>query len=251
MACVFCKLFCKQFFRDPQNRGFARALYGDRGETDAGIWEREPDIRKLRSAYDALKSEPNRGLAELRDLAEAGSAMAMVYLGSAYEHGKGTDLDLAQAIAWYRRAAEKGYVGALAHLGVAFLNAKDYVAARDAFERGIAAKDRMSVYWLAHLLIHAPEQFRDLNENEARLLFEKASGWNNVYATRNLSSLYMRGRFGFLGWFRGLRLLFVGIRQMDAVIEKDKKQLARGNASERTVPDTMPAGPITASSAPS
>ena len=57
--------------------------------------------------------------AALRALAETGDAMAQLNLGAAYDHGKGVERDLEQALYWYQQAAEQGLAEAqfnLAHL---------------------------------------------------------------------------------------------------------------------------------------
>ena len=47
-----------------------------------------------------------------RGVAEQGGAQAQFYLGEMYEQGLGTERDMNQAIIWYTRAANQGYVPA-------------------------------------------------------------------------------------------------------------------------------------------
>jgi TPR repeat protein len=53
----------------------------------------------------------------------------MINLGVLYEDGRGVAKDLAQAVAWYRQAAEKGDASAMCFLGDMYLNGRG--AARD------------------------------------------------------------------------------------------------------------------------
>ena len=49
-----------------------------------------------------------QALADLRASAEAGAAEAQRILGGMYVTGAGVPQDAAEAVAWYRRAAEQG-----------------------------------------------------------------------------------------------------------------------------------------------
>ncbi|WP_304666925.1 tetratricopeptide repeat protein, partial [Neisseria bergeri] len=53
-----------------------------------------------------------------RKAAEQGYAGAQVNLGLMYEQGQGVRQDYAQAVQWYRKAAEQGYAGAQVNLGL-------------------------------------------------------------------------------------------------------------------------------------
>ena len=52
-----------------------------------------------------------------RKAAERGLAEAQCKLGCCLEKGEGVARDAAQAVVWYRRAAEQGHAGAQHHLG--------------------------------------------------------------------------------------------------------------------------------------
>src|SRR4029077_2461343 len=53
----------------------------------------------------------------LRPLAERGSAIAQFYLGLAYERGKSVSESEAEAVSWFRKAAEQGLAASQAALG--------------------------------------------------------------------------------------------------------------------------------------
>jgi len=62
-------------------------------------------------------------VAEWRPLALAGDADAQFNLGQAYKLGRGVPADLAQAEAWYRRAAKQGHLQAEDNLGLVLFTA--------------------------------------------------------------------------------------------------------------------------------
>lgn len=55
-----------------------------------------------------------------RKAAERGSGNACVKLGDAYEKGLGVPLSLESAFQWYRRGAELGYAAAQGAVGLAY-----------------------------------------------------------------------------------------------------------------------------------
>lgn len=60
-----------------------------------------------------------KALKELRPFADKGNADAQYYLGVMYDNGNGVQQDRAQAVGWYRKAAELGHVGAQYNLSQA------------------------------------------------------------------------------------------------------------------------------------
>ena len=84
-------------------------------------WSAERDYSALKRAHQLYERHPVEGLVHLKELANAGSPMSMVYIAHAFQEGNGTDKDLAEAERWYRRAAEAGSVCALHALGRLYL----------------------------------------------------------------------------------------------------------------------------------
>src|SRR3974390_2462905 len=56
----------------------------------------------------------------LRPLAERGSAVAQFYLGLSYERGRGVSESEAEAVSWFRTAAEQGLAAAQAALATRY-----------------------------------------------------------------------------------------------------------------------------------
>ncbi|QSR87721.1 sel1 repeat family protein [Candidatus Methylacidiphilum infernorum] len=59
-------------------------------------------------------------ITQLEQRARGGNAQAQLDLGDAYSRGQGVTKDLAQAVYWYRKAAEQGNVQAQYKLGFAY-----------------------------------------------------------------------------------------------------------------------------------
>jgi hypothetical protein len=57
-----------------------------------------------------------------RKAADQGFAGAQYNLGMMYAHGEGVPQDYAQAITWYRKAANQGFMGAQNNLGMMYRN---------------------------------------------------------------------------------------------------------------------------------
>ncbi|MCC6735845.1 MAG: sel1 repeat family protein [Bauldia sp.] len=63
---------------------------------------------------------PQTPLAQVQSLATAGNADAAYELGERYYYGEGVPVDAAQAVRWYRVAAEAGHTDAQFNLGYAY-----------------------------------------------------------------------------------------------------------------------------------
>ena len=97
------------------------------------------DLQKGVEAYEA--GDYAAALREFRPLAEdgflsQGDAEAQFFLGQMYRQGRGVTQDYAQAVEWYRKAAEQGYAKAQYNLG--FMYSKG---------RGVAQDDAQALAW--------------------------------------------------------------------------------------------------------
>ncbi len=70
----------------------------------------------------------------------------MFNLGVTYEQGRGVEKDTAEAVRWYRKAAEAGDVEGMAHLGVMYAQgigvAKDEAEARKWLSKAASLSDK-------------------------------------------------------------------------------------------------------------
>ena len=60
----------------------------------------------------SVDPDPRRAFALFLDAAKQGNVRAQYNLGKMYRDGDGTEKDFGAAVAWYRRAADKGYAKA-------------------------------------------------------------------------------------------------------------------------------------------
>lgn len=126
-------------------------------------------------------------------LAEAGNAKAQFNIGYCYDHGKGADFDIQQAIEWYEKAASQNAPRAFRNLGFIFWH-KDFLfnnsfcelvprefidfnadveKAKQYFAQGISLGDEVSM--LANntiLLTPGIEEFEKGNKSGAKTLFQ-------------------------------------------------------------------------------
>ncbi len=76
--------------------------------------------------------------------------MAQHNLGVYYEHGWGVKQDYAQAVYWYRKAAEQGLADAMNNLGVCYYNGKgvrqDYAQAVYWYRKAAKKGDKVAQY---------------------------------------------------------------------------------------------------------
>ena len=73
---------------------------------------------QFKRGYEAYQqSDYATALREWKPLAEQGDAAAQTNLGNMYAIGRGVTLDAAEAVRWYRKAAEQGLASALPALG--------------------------------------------------------------------------------------------------------------------------------------
>lgn len=89
-----------------------------------------PAVADVKEGVDAWQAgNYQAAVAEWRPLALAGDADAQFNLGQAYKLGRGVPADMAQAEAWYRRAAKQGHLQAEDNLGLVLFTANRRVEA--------------------------------------------------------------------------------------------------------------------------
>lgn len=126
-----------------------------------------------------------------RDLlkrAEAGDAQAQFELGQAYDFGQGAPLDEAQALRWYRAAAEAGLVEAQNSVGGRFLSQKKFDLALPWFEKAAAKDHLQAINSLAYL--YDTGQGTKQDRERARELYAKAADGGWAESMWNLANWY-------------------------------------------------------------
>ena len=182
----------------------------------------EPDLERLRKAYDLRGRNPEIAMAEFKALAEIGSVMSLAYLGEAFETGNGAEKDFTKSEYWYEKAYEKGYVKGIFSLAKQQFSGKNYAKAEELFKKCVQKDYLPSFFWLAHLYIKNPnEDYRSIDK--AIDLLEIGASRGHVFAKRQLAGLLIKGHSGFKGRFRGFWLFFEAAVTGPLIFLKDPK----------------------------
>lgn len=79
-------------------------------------------VKTSRFAGVLVKRDPAEAMRWYRQAAEAGNVAAMFTLASRYDRGEGVEKNIAEAVKWYRQAAEAGDADAMVNLGNCYAN---------------------------------------------------------------------------------------------------------------------------------
>jgi TPR repeat protein len=168
----------------------------------------EPDLERLRKAYNALGQNPKEGLAELEALANAGSKSSMNYLGYAYETGVGGKPDRELAEIWFKRGYEAGSLAALMQLSYLYLMTDRFSLAEEVLRSGVERGYGLAIYVLGRNYVFGPGKYT--KRAEGLQLLRRAAGMGNIFAKRDIGYLLMRGERGFFGRIAGLYIYIDG-----------------------------------------
>jgi TPR repeat protein len=142
-------------------------------------------LGELYAAHDRGVTQNNaQALAWFRKAAEQGSAQAQDNLGAMFMNGQGVARDDAQAAFWFRKAAEQDFAAAQFHLGAMFENGQ-----------GVAQDEAQAVAWYrksAGFGQNYPEAQNALgliNDQEAADLYREAAQEGHAGARNNLQAL--------------------------------------------------------------
>ena len=98
-----------------------------------------PAAADVKAGVDAWgRGDRPRAVAEWRPLAVQGDADAQFNLGQAYKLGRGVPTDPAQALAWFKRAADQGHLQAEDNYGIGLFQANREAEALPYLERSAA-----------------------------------------------------------------------------------------------------------------
>ena len=131
-----------------------------------------------------------------RKAAEQGEAEAQNRLGLMYRSGKGVAKDEAEAAKWYRKAAEQGLVGAQINLGWTYAKGrgvvKDDAEAAKWFRRAAEQGDAAIQNWLGRMYEEGNGVAK--NEVEAVRWYRMAAEQGDVNAQFNMGRMCVNGR---------------------------------------------------------
>lgn len=193
----------------------------------------------LQEARNAYKNQDfAAALQELKPLVESGDPVAMFYLGLMYDNGEGVVQNYQQAIAWYRKAADKGFAPAQSNLGVVYETGggveRDYKEAaswyRKAAEQGdVAAQFNLGLMYYVGRGADFPR-----NTKEAAVWYTKAAEQGSVVALSALGLLYENGY--------GVKLNYEMAHKCYTLAAEGGNELAKANKEaleERMTPEQM------------
>ena len=139
------------------------------------------------------QSQYEQALPCFTKVAKTGNDQAQTYLGIMYQHGFGTQTDLATAAKWYKLAARQGDAWARSNLAAMsnpeLATGKDYAEYREALDTGLSQNEPEAQ--MAMGIMHyyglggVPQDY-----GKARTLFEKAAKGGNTDAASYLGRMY-------------------------------------------------------------
>jgi TPR repeat protein len=178
---------------------------------------------RVASAFALRETDPVRSFFEFEELAEDGSTLALVYLGSAFEYGLGTTSNLKRAKLCYLKAILGGSIVGAAALGQLCLRQNDYKEAEKYFLIAAERDHPPGVYFLARLYLFGPKEYRD--RNSGLILLEKAIVLGHLFAKVDLSSCLLQGSSGVSGFFRGIQLRCSAFYEAMKIFVKDPRDI--------------------------
>ena len=153
---------------------------------------REPDLKRLRDAYNLLSTNRTQAIDELEELANTGSVLSMEYLAHAYQSAP--NIDPVKTEKWYKSAYERGSAKALINLAIHYHLCGNYVDAENIYKDGVSKNDCASMYWLANFYVERKRY--DVKSAEIRTLLERSAALGQVRAMQQLSLLYIQRMLG-------------------------------------------------------
>lgn len=164
----------------------------DRLMDDGELWGLEQNAARVENARALLSTVPSQAVAELEELANGGSVMAMLFLAAA--HNKRGEVGWVEAEKWYRMAYRRGSSTALFCLGTKNYHAGNIDEAERLWTDGVSRGDGPSMFCLASLYL---DNSSDAAKHaQAKILLEEASALGQVRAAYRLGRMSMAGKFG-------------------------------------------------------
>lgn len=170
---------------------------------DHELMEREPDLQRLRFAYDLLKADQSTAIIELEKLTEDGSVMSELYLADFYSRKPNTDPLNAEK--WFKVAFDHGSARGLVCLAIHYAKAGKLDEAERLYLIGKSRNDGPSMYYLAKLYIR--ENRHAIASGEIKNLLEGAAAQGHASAMRDLWQMHVKGIFGMQNIPKGIWLL--------------------------------------------
>ncbi|MEN3931792.1 hypothetical protein WJT86_12090 [Microvirga sp. W0021] len=165
-------------------------------------FEKEPDLEKLTSAFQAMKDGKNDLSRKiLQELIDDGSLWSLVYLGDIYY----SELNYDKALEYYSLAAIKGSISGEFYRARLFYTIGKYNEAFLAFSKLSEKGLPTAKYWL--YMLYRNKYINNLSKTKAISLLFQAADSGHLYAQREKAMLYLKGKMGF--WRIPIGLFFL------------------------------------------
>ncbi len=149
------------------------------------FWPVSPDSAK--GGFDGGKAA--EAIKWYRKAAEQGLAHAQFNLGRMYDDGQGVTQDYAQALTWYLKAADQGDAGAQNNLGLMYAKgrgvSRDYTQARTWYLKAARQGHVIAEFNLGLMNLMGEGMTRDYTEALAWFIVASSSGNTDAAAKRN------------------------------------------------------------------
>ena len=131
-----------------------------------------------------------------RKAADLGETDSMINIGGMYLYGQGVEQDYTQALEWYEKAADLGKENAMGWLGYLYYNGlgveQDYTQALEWFKKGADLGEPSAMNNLAGMYYYGQGVEQDYTQ--ALEWYEKAADLGNTDAMKSLAGMYTDGR---------------------------------------------------------
>lgn len=193
-------------------------------------------LKEARSAYK--NKDYAVALQELKPLVESGDPVAEFYLGLMYDNGEDVVQNYQQAIAWYRKAADKGYGPAQSNLGVIYETGggveRDFKEAASWYRKAAEQGDVAAQFNLGLMCYVGRGTDFPRNTAEAALWYGKAAEQGSVIAQNAFGQLCENGY--------GLKASYVAAYKWYSLAAEGGSEQARANKEaleERMTPEQI------------
>jgi hypothetical protein len=170
------------------------------------LWAAEENQEALQAAMLMRENDPTSALVALRELADAGSAIAMNEVGEIYHWGRGVGVNEGEAEVWLKKACLAGSQRALLTYGRLLLRQGCLFEAEAVFKAGADAGWPPAIYWLASTQLRLQQKSRA--RSDTKRLLEMAVAMGHPAARWKLGRAMAWGRFGLRDIPRGMSMIF-------------------------------------------
>lgn len=164
--------------------------------------------RSIRDASVRGAIGPDKAVAEMRVLSEKGYSRAKVFVGLAYEVGRGVPIDLDAARRWYQAAADSGDQCGQLYLGNFLINHGDPSGGIGWIENSAAQGYAPALYTLGRIYDDGVWVCNDAVKGRAYM--EAAAAARHPFARRWLAAKDLKGDRGLRGVLKGVMWIVFG-----------------------------------------